>query len=99
MEIKIFGKKGCAKCQTTKNKFHFFLKKWDIDDKVKVNFYDLNTVEGLSEGAFYGVGRVPTTIIENNGKEIARWTEEVPKSEDFKKCLTSFGFPILQKNT
>ncbi|MCD5401799.1 thioredoxin family protein [candidate division NPL-UPA2 bacterium] len=87
MEIKIFGKKSCVKCQTTKNKFHFFLKKWNISDKVRANFYDMDTVEGLSEGAFYGVGRVPTTILENEGREKARWTGEVPKSGDFKKYL------------
>lgn len=87
MEIKIFGKKNCAKCQTTKNKFHFFLKKWNISDKVKVGFCDMDTVDGLAEGAFYSVGKVPTTILENEGREAARWTGEVPKSEDFKKYL------------
>ncbi|MCD5397335.1 thioredoxin family protein [candidate division NPL-UPA2 bacterium] len=87
MEIKIFGKKNCAKCQTTKNKLHFFLKKWDIGDKIKVSFYDMDTVEGLSEGAFYGVGKIPTTILENGGREMVRWTEKVPKSEDLKKYL------------
>lgn len=87
MKIKIFGKKDCAKCQTTKNKLHFFLKKWGLADKTKVDFYDMDTVEGLSEGAFYGAGKIPTTILENKGREAVRWTGEVPKSGDFKKHL------------
>ncbi len=91
MEIKIFGKKDCAKCQTTKNKLHFFLKKWGISDKVKAIFYDMDAVEGLSEGAFYGVGEIPTTILEDEDGERARWTGEVPKSGDFKKFLTCHG--------
>jgi len=87
VEIKIFGKKNCAKCQTTKNKFHFFLKEWKVSDKVKVSFYDMDTVDGLAEGAFYGVGEVPTSILEKDGREEVRWTGAVPKSEDFKKYL------------
>ena len=87
MTIKVFGKKNCAKCQTTKNKLHFFLKKWNIADKIKVNFYDMDLVEGLAEGAFYDVGKVPTTVLEKEGKEKARWAGEVPKSEEFKKHL------------
>ena len=91
MEIKIFGKKNCAKCQTTKNKFHFFLQKWNISDKVQINFYDMDTVEGLSEGAFLDVGEIPTTILDNQGREVARWTGEVPRSWDFEKYLTGHG--------
>ncbi len=87
MQIKIFGKKTCAKCQTTKNKFHFFLQKWNISDKVAIRFYDMDTVDGLAEGAFYSVGEVPTSILEKDGREEARWIGEVPKSEDFKKYL------------
>jgi len=87
VKIKIFGKKDCAKCQTTKNKFNFFLKKWNIYDKVRIDFYDMDTVDGLAEGAFYNVGAIPTTILENGKGETARWTGEVPKSEDFRKHL------------
>jgi len=87
MEIKIFGKTDCAKCQTTKNKFHFFLKKWNVSDKVEVTFYDMDTMDGLTEGAFYSVGKVPTTILEDEGEEKSRWAGEVPKSEDIKKYL------------
>jgi len=93
VEIKIFGKKSCAKCQTTKNKFLFFLKKWKISDKVVVNFYDMDTVDGLAEGSFYNVGKVPTTILEGEGGEEARWTGEVPKSENFKKYLLESSNP------
>ena len=89
MKIKIFGKKDCAKCQTTKNKFNFFLKKWNIHDKVSVDFYDMDTVDGMAEGAFHNVGEIPTTILENGGAEKARWPGEVPKSKDVKKHLVA----------
>ncbi len=87
MEVKIFGKKDCVKCQTTKNKFSFFLKKWNISGKVKVSFYDMDTMDGLTEAAYCGAGKIPTTVIENDGEEKIRWSGEVPKSEDFKKYL------------
>ena len=63
------------------------MKKWNISDKVKVGLYDMDTVEGLTEGAFYSVGKVPTVVLEKEGKEVVRWTGEVPKSEDFKRHL------------
>ena len=80
--IKLFGKPGCAKCQTTKNKLEFFLPKWNVSNQVKMSFYDMDTVEGLAEGAFYDVDNVPTTIVEKDGKEIKRWELEVPSSKE-----------------
>jgi len=85
--IKIFGKPNCAKCRTTKNKLEFFLPKWNVSNKIKMVFYDMDTVEGLAEGAFYDVDNVPTTLVEKDGKEIKRWELEVPSSEEMKELV------------
>lgn len=48
VKIKIFGKKDCAKCQTTKNKINFFLRKWEKSVKPhQVEFFDVDAVDGL----------------------------------------------------
>ena len=85
--IKIFGKKNCDACKSTKQKFDLFLEKWDAKGDVEMKFYDLDTVEGLTEGAMNDATDVPSTIIEKNGVEVARWTKKVPLSKDFKEIF------------
>jgi hypothetical protein len=87
MKIKVFGKKSCAKCETTKNKISHFIKKNEYEDKVSLEFQDMDTVEGMAEGAYYDVLKVPTSIVERGSEVIARWDGEVPKTEDFSKLV------------
>lgn len=87
MKVKIFGKAGCAKCETTKNKFNHLLKKWNHVNNISLDFFDTDTVEGMAEGAYYDVLKIPTTVIENDEITIGRWEGDVPNSEDVKKCF------------
>ncbi|MFC1546533.1 hypothetical protein ACFL4O_02310 [bacterium] len=83
--IKIFGKQDCDACKSTKGKFDLFLSRWGKTDTVEVIFFDMDTVEGLTEAAMLDAVDVPTTIIEKQGKEVARWEKKVPMSNDFKQ--------------
>jgi DNA replication protein DnaC len=83
MKIKVFGKKNCAKCETTKNKISHYLKKNNGTDKAILEFYDLDTVDGMAEGAYNDVLKIPSTIIENGENILARWDGEVPNTSDF----------------
>ncbi len=85
IKIKIFGKKDCPGCKATKEKFAFFLSKWAFSKDVKLIYYDLDTLEGLTEAATLNALENPTTIIEKDGQEIARWEKVVPQSQEFKK--------------
>lgn len=87
MKITVFGKKGCAKCETTKNKIKFFVTKWEMGHKVDVSFHDMDTIEGMAEGAYHDVAKIPTTILEKNNSIIARWEGEVPHSEKIKELM------------
>jgi len=87
MKIEVFGKQGCALCQTTKRKLSHFLEKWGHAEKVEFAFVDLETADGLAEGAFQDVTAVPTIIISDNGDALGRWEGEVPPSDDVKKIL------------
>ncbi|MFH1459900.1 MAG: thioredoxin family protein [Candidatus Omnitrophota bacterium] len=87
MNIKVFGKKGCAKCETTKNKIKHFVAKWEVDDQVKLDFHDMDTVDGMAEGAYNDVLQIPTTIFEKDNEVVARWEGEVPHSEKIKEHL------------
>jgi hydrogenase maturation factor len=61
MLIKVFGKPGCEFCKTTVKKFETFLALWKINDKAKISFFDMETVDGLAEGALLARwdGKVP----------------------------------------
>lgn len=85
IDIKIFGKQNCDSCESSKEKFVLFLEKWDKKDMAKITFFDLDTVEGLTTGAMLDATDVPTTVLEKDGVEIARWQGKVPLSQEFKK--------------
>ena len=85
--IAVFGKQECARCKTTKNKLEHFLARWKLDHNVHLAFHDLDTVDGLAEGAFYDLRDIPLTIIENEGRQVARWDGEVPSSQSLRLVL------------
>ncbi|MBI4845840.1 MAG: thioredoxin family protein [Candidatus Omnitrophica bacterium] len=87
MKIKVFGKKGCAKCETTKNKLTHFITKWDVDNKVELVFHDMDTIDGMAEGAYNDVLHIPTTIVEKENQVVARWDGEVPISDKVKEHI------------
>ena len=80
-KVLIFGKQGCAKCMTTKNKVGHYINKWGLDGEVPVEFMDMDSVDGLAEGAYRDVWDIPTTIVEHSDNTVARWDGEVPKRE------------------
>jgi len=86
-KINIFGKENCAKCSATKKKVNHFLKRWDIENNTDVNFFDMDSVDGLAEGAFLNVSGIPTTILEGNGQILGRWDKKVPRSDELKKLI------------
>ncbi len=86
MDVKVFGKPGCEFCKTTMKKFETFFDRWKIGkQKASLNFFDMETIDGLAEGAFYSVSKIPATVIEKDGTVLARWDGAVPLSEEFKK--------------
>ncbi len=86
-KVLIFGKQSCAKCTTTKNKVGHYVSKWGLDEQVSVIFVDMDTLDGLSEGAFRDVWEVPTTIVEQKHDILARWDGKVPQSDSLRNSL------------
>ncbi|MFA6431772.1 MAG: thioredoxin family protein [Candidatus Margulisiibacteriota bacterium] len=95
IEVKVFGKPGCEFCKTTVKKFETFLGRWSItEDAVKLSFFDMETVDGMAEGAFYGVVKIPSTVIEKRADVLARWDGKVPLSEEFKEFFEDKSAPV-----
>lgn len=82
LNVKVFGKPGCEFCKTTMKKFETFFERWKSE--APLQFYDMETVDGLAEGAFYSVVKIPSTIIEKGSEVLARWDGNVPLSEEFR---------------
>jgi len=92
MHVKVFGKPGCEYCKTTMKKFETFFSRWKIDkEKVALTFLDMETVDGLTEGAYLSVVKIPTTVIEDDKRVLARWDGKVPLSEEFKSFFEKFA--------
>jgi hypothetical protein len=87
MEIQVFGKQNCGKCDSTKHKVAHLLGKHGLQERIPFKFFDLDTVDGLAEGAYRDVHAVPTTIIEDDGRDLVRWEGVIPDSVDIKQYL------------
>jgi hypothetical protein len=48
----------------------------------------METVDGLTEGAYHEVQDIPTVIILDDSKELVRWVKKPPVSEEFLPYLT-----------
>ena len=85
IKIKVFGKTTCDACKAVKEKFNFFLNHWGLSTQAEIVYFDLDTVDGLSQGAYYDALEFPTTILEKDGQELARWKKTVPTSQEFRQ--------------
>jgi glutaredoxin len=88
MKFEVFGKPGCAKCKSTKDKLTHLLVKAGTAEAVPLAFVDLETIEGMAEGAFNDVRELPTVILRSDsGEALARWDGQVPLSSEIQAYL------------
>ncbi|MBI5574716.1 MAG: hypothetical protein HY919_09270 [Elusimicrobia bacterium] len=86
IRIIVFGKNDCEKCKTEFEKLQQYLT--GFENKPSVIFYDLDTLDGLTEAAMYVAFDIPTIVIEKNGCEIVRW-KSLPSSDELKSLINS----------
>ena len=89
MRIDVYGKPGCARCDSTKAKLGHFLKKWNVEDQVVLDFVDMETADGLTRGVVNDVyDVVPVTIVVGDDEQtLARWEGNVPPAADVARAL------------
>ena len=88
MEIWVFGREQCPNCKQAKQSVSDFLSRNGIAGSVKQVYYDMDTVDGLAEGAFNDVRSIPTTIVHDEGRNVARWDGVVPPPEELSSNLS-----------
>jgi len=80
-KVFIFGKPTCPVCKDARKKIAYFKKKKQF--KAEIKYFDMETVDGLAEGAFYEISDIPTVIILEEKNELVRWVKQPPISEEF----------------
>jgi hypothetical protein len=74
MNVKLFVKDDCPRCPRAKR---------ECEGLDALEVYDVASVEGLAEAAFYGVLATPTVlIVDRTGAEVASWRGEAPGRAD-----------------
>ena len=87
MQVLVFGRPTCQVCKQAIEKIDYFLDKWKYKDQVPVNYYDMDTLDGLAESAFYEVSDIPTVVLLYKKKELDRWVKRPPLSKELKPHL------------
>lgn len=89
MRLDVFGKQGCAKCESTKAKLGHYLRKWQLGDRVELAFVDMDTPDGMARGMFHDVFEtIPVTIaLDDNDQPLGRWEGVVPPSDEVAKVV------------
>jgi glutaredoxin len=81
--IKIFTKAECPKCPAAKEIGSILQQ-----EGLQVNYYDLETPDGLAEAAFYSVLSTPTIIIEDQDERIlAGWRGSIPTLQEIQGVI------------
>ena len=81
--IKIFTKAECPKCPAAKEIGSILQQ-----EGLQVNYYDLETPDGLAEAAFYSVLSTPTIIIEDQDARIlAGWRGAIPTLQEIQGVI------------
>jgi thiol-disulfide isomerase/thioredoxin len=91
IRVSVFGKQECDACKAAFEKISYFSKKWGRADDTAIHFVDMETPEGLAEGAYRDVYDIPTVILAKGDQEVARWVKQVPVSQEFKKYFSADG--------
>jgi arsenate reductase-like glutaredoxin family protein len=83
MKIKIFTQPNCPNCPAAKT-----LGQELINQGVDVKFYDIKTIEGLTESMMHSVLSTPSLLIVKESDEIiAEFLSQTPSIEEVKKWL------------
>ncbi len=81
--VKIFWQETCPNCPPAKS-----LGKKLEGDGVKVEYYNIREVDGLSEAAFYDVMATPSVVVAGEeGREVKAWRNSAPAYSDVKELL------------
>jgi glutaredoxin len=84
MRIQLFTQKNCARCPPAKETVH------EINSERGVEFseFDVETVDGMAEAAYYGIMSTPSVVlVGTDEEEIISWRGVAPDKSKILKIL------------
>ena len=82
MKIQLFTQKNCPKCPTAKET----VREIKTERSVDVAEFDVDTVDGMAEAAYYGIMSTPSLVlVDQEGEEVISWRGIPPEKS---KILT-----------
>lgn len=80
--LKLFWRDGCPRCPAAKELGNNLKQ-----EGVHVVDYNMDTVDGLAEGAFHSVMALPTMLLVDcdNDSELAEWRGNIPSMDEVKE--------------
>lgn len=85
MKLLLFGRESCDACQSIKKKLQYFAEKYT---PIPIEYFDVDTINGLTESTFLSVPDIPTVILIKDETEIKRWVKSAPTFAELKELLT-----------
>jgi hypothetical protein len=84
MILKVFTQPSCPKCPAAKKIVA------QVEDKFKIEQYDIKTEDGLTEALEYDVMATPSMVIIDSSKNkvLAEWRGQVPTVEELIKIIS-----------
>ena len=80
MKIKIFWQENCPNCPKVKE-----LGK-QLEKEITVQYFDVNSVDGLAEASYYNVMSTPSVVVADDGdNELKTWRGTAPFLEEIKE--------------
>ncbi len=84
MRIQLFTQKNCPKCPPAKET----IREISSERSVDVSEFDVETVDGMAEAAFYGIMSTPAVVlIDGDGEEIVSWRGVPPEKNRILRIL------------
>jgi len=82
--VKLFTKKNCPRCPAAKE----LASKLEARG-IRVEYYDVESVEGMAEAGMHGVLATPSIVVVEGDEEVASWRGTVPSEEELLSAAAS----------
>jgi hypothetical protein len=80
IKLKVFTQPSCMKCPPAKKVVE------QVEDKFKVEYYDIKTEDGLAEALSYDIMSTPSLVIVNDkGHVVKDWVGQAPTVDELTK--------------
>lgn len=75
MKIQLFTQKQCPRCPSAKE----VIREINSERQIDVVEFDVDTVDGMAEAAYYGIISTPSVVlVDGSGEEVISWRGIAP---------------------